>query len=76
MGFYAAAFTRELKRYYQATEQEPAMTFAVFLGLGFELRADFTVPPGEVWVLERLTPLQKAAGFEPRILGKITDLAR
>lgn len=41
---------------------------------GLPAIADSTVPPDEVWFAEPLTPLQKAAGFKPRILAKIVNI--
>lgn len=31
-------------------------------------------PPDEVWLVEPLTPLQQAAGFTPRVVGKIVNI--
>lgn len=32
------------------------------------------VPLGELWFMEQLSPIQAAAGFTPRILGKIVNI--
>jgi hypothetical protein len=38
------------------------------------LIASADVPRDEAWVCEPPTPLQRAAGFAPRVLGKIVGL--
>lgn len=42
--------------------------------MGVSLLPGHQVPPGEMWLMEELTPLQKAAGYAPRVVGKIVNI--
>lgn len=67
-----SALEYRILEYYFDEDGNRVITKAELLGVS--LLPGHQVPPDQVWLTEPLTPLQKAAGFAPRVVGKIVNI--
>lgn len=74
MDFFDRELNQLTRRYAEHTaQQSPALTDAALLG-DIQVRDD--VPHGELWLVENLGPIARAAGLGPRVLGRITNIGQ